>query len=187
VRCSAWVECPAASVHCRAASWLCPCQHALPPAALHNLCRRSDPALLQQVMQGLPFLSFVEEGGCPCNSQDWLSAAEDNLQECREAEEQLQRVNHAAARCTVLKLEKGTGASLCCRNFLVCKCNICLVRHGSAEEQLQKLYAARHAVLKQDGDTGAHCQRSWTAECQYRHASTASLEACGYKGHWHAV
>jgi hypothetical protein len=81
-------------------------------------------------MQGLPFLSFVEDGGCPYNSQDWLSTSEANLQEWRAAEEQLQRVNHAAARCTVLKLEKGTGASLCCRNFLVCKCNICFVRHG---------------------------------------------------------
>jgi hypothetical protein len=89
----------------------------LPAAALHNPCRRCDSALLQQVMQGLPFLSFVEEGGCPYNSQGWLSEAEDNLQQWR-----------------------------------------------AAEEQLQRVYAVQHTMMKLDGDTGVYLQRSCTAD-----------------------
>jgi hypothetical protein len=61
-------------------------------------------------MQGLPFLSFVEEGGWPYNSQDWLSAAEENLQEWRAAEEQL--LTGQAEQHTVLQLSKGIGGLL---------------------------------------------------------------------------
>lgn len=86
--------------------WLCCTAAAL--LFLDIICRRCDPALLQHMMQGLPFLSFVEEGGCPYNSQDWLAAAEDSLGQWRAAEEQLQAAHHAS-RHAMLKLDNGTG------------------------------------------------------------------------------
>jgi hypothetical protein len=75
-------------------------------------------------MQGLPFLSFVEEGGCPYNSQDWLSAAEDALQEWRAAEEQLQAAR--ASKHAMRKLGKDAGGCTC-----ICNCCMLLVYHVS--------------------------------------------------------
>lgn len=40
-------------------------------------------------MQGLPFLSFIEEYNSLCDSQDWLKKAEDALCAWRTAEEAL--------------------------------------------------------------------------------------------------
>ncbi|KAF6266032.1 AEX-3 domain-containing protein [Scenedesmus sp. NREL 46B-D3] len=69
-------------------------------------CGRCDSALLQQVMQGLPFLSFVAERGCAGNSHSWLEAAEEGLSAWRAAEEQQQAAH--ASQHAMLKLDKGT-------------------------------------------------------------------------------
>eukprot|EP00775_Hariotina_reticulata_P004478 gene4478-4732_t len=52
--------------------------------------RHSDSALLQQIVQGLPFLSFVADNSSAANSGGWYHASLQALQACREAEEQLQ-------------------------------------------------------------------------------------------------
>lgn len=60
-------------------------------------CRHKDPALVQQVMQGLPFLSFVGEHNS--SQQDptaWLAAGESSLGAWRAAEEELHRTHQKA-------------------------------------------------------------------------------------------
>jgi hypothetical protein len=62
-----------------------------------RLCRHTNHALLQQVMQGQPFLCFLADSQRQQQQQqqqgtsDWLAAAEQVLCECRQAEEQLQQ------------------------------------------------------------------------------------------------
>eukprot|EP00879_Flechtneria_rotunda_P012714 GHRR01013277.1.p1 GENE.GHRR01013277.1~~GHRR01013277.1.p1 ORF type:complete len:1835 (+),score=708.37 GHRR01013277.1:594-6098(+) len=52
-----------------------------------QLCRHSDPALIQQVMQGLPFLSFVGEQSSDSDPQAWLAAGQEALKAWKSAEE----------------------------------------------------------------------------------------------------
>lgn len=60
--------------------------------------RHKDPALLQQVMQGLPFLSFVgENSSVQQEPMAWLKAGELTLGAWRAAEEDLQALSGQAA------------------------------------------------------------------------------------------
>eukprot|EP00878_Enallax_costatus_P033710 GHUV01037261.1.p1 GENE.GHUV01037261.1~~GHUV01037261.1.p1 ORF type:complete len:284 (+),score=83.78 GHUV01037261.1:631-1482(+) len=52
------------------------------------ICRHTDPALLQQIMQGLPFLSFLDQQAASrTDPMGWLSAAKDAMRAWRVAEE----------------------------------------------------------------------------------------------------
>lgn len=59
--------------------------------------RHKDPALLQQVMQGLPFLSFVgENSSVQQEPMAWLQAGEETLGAWRAAQEDLQALSGQA-------------------------------------------------------------------------------------------
>lgn len=58
-------------------------------------CRHKDASLLQQVMQGLPFLCFVGEHSSAQDPLAWLKAGETTLAAWRAAEEELWTAQHA--------------------------------------------------------------------------------------------